>query len=374
MVGGAVNGDRSVIEAEDATVSGRFREYVQAIAIDAGMFADKLGRAIASGVQSQVGADDAYAVFWHARRWEQTTWAQFQSTVRGLRPELRHLWPGPPTFPPGDGETLFEAEVGLREIARRLSEAAGDTRSVLMMPGPIRPPDHARLITGVNGKKMAEELTALYEAGIEKITRGAALRGWVREVSEQLRMLQAVLGSPDPGIQFRALTEGMAAADNPLVRDPTSLTHAYARLGLAYVLEVSEKMTDYAEAAGQSSHAAGNTYKFFGTTYVGQIADKIININSTIQNVLDKGDVRIADGLKAVEEAVLTDQAIDDEKREDLIDQLQFLAESAQQEPAKRNRGVIKGALAALGVAAATGAEVNHAMTNWGEVLHTLIP
>lgn len=374
--GGDVSDGRTTLQAEDRIASDRFRRAARDAAREAVRLADEFGDAVQLNLDAPAGVERARAVFRAARLWEVATWEKFQSLARGSRPTLSDIWPGQPTFPPPDGETLAEAESKLRDIARRLGEAASDTASVLVVPEEVRPPQHARLKEGVNARILAGELLALHAAGPEMGAAAASVRTWILRVPEILDGLQAATpGAVDPSMQFRSLTQGIEAADNPLVADPASLVHAYVRLGLDYIMEVHRKMPDYAEASGQPSHDPrfSITVSSGGAVYVGQMAAKIINIESTIQGVANRGDDRAADGLRAVEHAVLAEQGIDDETRRDLLDNVEYLAESAQQEPGKRSRGMIKQALAALGVAATTGIEINKAMTAWGDVLHTLL-
>jgi hypothetical protein len=110
-----------------------------------------------------------------------------------------------------------------------------------------------------------------------------------------------------------------------------------------------------------------------GTVNIGQMAGRITNTESTIQGVANQGDDRTAEGLRDVGQAVLDEPSLDDETRRDLLDQVQFLAESAQQEPTKRKRGVVRQALAVLEDAATAGTKIGAAMNVWGEVLHKIL-
>lgn len=373
--GGNESDGRTTLEAEDRIASDRFRRVARHAAREAARLADKFGDAVRLDLDAPVGVERAHAVFRAARLWEAAMWEKFQSLARGARPALGGVWPGPPTFPPLDGETLAQAESKLRDLARRLGEAASNTASVLVVPDEARPPQHARLKEGVNARILDGELLALHDAGPERGAAAASVRTWILRVSETLDGLEAATpGTADPSRQFRSLTEGIEAADNLLVADPVSLAHAYVRLGLDYIMEVHRKMPDYAEASGQPSHDPGFNITVAGDFNVAQMAAKITNIESTIQGVANRGDDRTADGLRTVEHAVLAEQGIDDETRRDLLDNVEYLAESAQQEPSRRSRGMVKQSLAALGLAATTGVEINKAMTTWGDVLHTLLP
>jgi hypothetical protein len=373
--GGDANDARTTLKAQDRIAADRFRTEARDAARAAAGLAGELGDAPRPGLDAPDGVERARAAFRAARLWEVAKWERFQSLARGARPGLGDIWPGRPTFPPPDPETLAEAELMLRDIARRLDEAASNTASVLVVPGDARPPQHARLREGVNARVLANQLLGLHAGAPEIAAADASVREWILRVAETLDGLQAAMpGAVDPSVQFRSLTQGIEATGNPLVADPASLIHAYVQLGLDYIMEVHRKMPDYAEASGQRDEPRSViTVEKGGIIYVGQVAEKIINIDSEIQGVANRGDRRVADGLRAVENAVLDDKRIDNETRGDLLDTVGYLAESAQKEPSERRRGMVKKALDALRMAAAAGGQIDKAMTAWGDVLHTIL-
>lgn len=366
---------RTTLVAEDKSAVARFRSAASHIAYGATGFADRLARAVGLSLDTPHGAAQARAVFVEARCWEVQNWGRFQALTQGCRPVVSSIWPERPTFPPADGETLVDAESKLRELAARLDGAASNAASVLMVPDEVRPPQHAWLKVGINARILAEELVVLRDAHPGMGAVAADVGQWIRDVLNILGGLEAVsTGVSSPGTQFRDLMTGIAAADGPLATDPAPLRHAYVLAGVEYITEVHQKMPDYTEASGQPSRDAGfNITVSGGAVYVGQMAAKITNIESTIQGVANQGHDRAADALRAVEEAVLAESGLDDEARHDLLDNIEYLAESAQQEPGKRSRGMVKQALAALTTAAITGAEISKAMTACGDVLHAIL-
>jgi hypothetical protein len=110
-----------------------------------------------------------------------------------------------------------------------------------------------------------------------------------------------------------------------------------------------------------------------GTFFGGQFAAQIANIDSTIAGVVQHGSPDMAAALRALEQAVMTQDNLDEDQRRDLLDNVGYLAEAAQATPQKRNRGIVKSVLAALKLAAISGGALNQAMDAWGEILHKLV-
>jgi hypothetical protein len=115
---------------------------------------------------------------------------------------------------------------------------------VFIVPGEVRPPQHAQVKAGINARILENELLALGDARPGVDAAVAEVRQWILDVQETLGGLEAVTpGSPGPGVQFRDLIQGIGASDNPVVKDPASLRHAYVLLGHDYVREVYRKVT-----------------------------------------------------------------------------------------------------------------------------------
>ncbi|WP_162002128.1 hypothetical protein [Streptomyces violaceusniger] len=263
---------------------------------------------------------------------------------------------------------------------------------VLDVPGQVHPPRHARVNEGMLARLLAEDIAELIEAG-EALETSSAIRvpavdAWQREWSEALSGLQEVSAvdawqwqaskvlaglTAEVSAGFSAFPRGsLSWKSHPLVADPDALSRAYLSLSLGYLKEVQERMPDYAEASGQEPRVSMNISG--NTIYGGQFAAQIANIDSTIAGVAQQGSHEVADALKALEQAVLSQGGLDEEQRRDLLDNVSYLAEAAQTPPEQRNRGILRSILSALNVAAASGSDLRHALDNWTGVLHGLLP
>ncbi|MET9436484.1 hypothetical protein [Streptomyces sp. NPDC006551] len=82
----------------------------------------------------------------------------------------------------------------------------------------------------------------------------------------------------------------------------------------------------------------------------------------------------MADALKGIQQAVLSQDGLEDSQRQDLLDNVEYLATAANTPPDQRNRGIITSVLLALSTAAATGDQLQRALDTWGAVLRSLLP
>jgi hypothetical protein len=260
------------------------------------------------------------------------------------------------------------------EFARKLS-AFRVPEPLLQIPDVILPPRHARLNPGVLVRLLAEDIASQIEAGQsldQALAAGAAEPRDVLAWSDHCAEILAGVGD-EVKTGLTRLTKGATACSAP-VADPIILGRAYLALGLGFLKEVQQRMNDYAEAAGQVPPQPQVSIVIRGGTFYGsQIAAQIANIESTITGVAQHGDRDLADGLKELTQAVLVQDGLDDEQRQDLLDNVGYLAEAAGKPSEKRNRGIIKSVLGALGTAAATSTELGKAMDAWGGVLHQLL-
>ncbi|MFE7311266.1 hypothetical protein ACFU8A_43490, partial [Streptomyces sp. NPDC057546] len=249
---------------------------------------------------------------------------------------------------------------------------------LLDVPEETRPPRRARLAQGEIGRLLVEDLNTQIEdcrsldASLNAGTSTwSAAHDWISSMSFFLR--QCLGHAVADG--FDRLTQGLKACDYPLIARPESLARAYLCLGSSYLEEVVALMPDYAGAAGQTTPQSHVSMSFSGGTfYGGQFAAQIANINSSISGLSQQGGTEVADALKALEQAVLSQADLDEEQRRDLLDNVGYLGEVAQLPPEQRNRGIIRSALAALSLAASSGNDLNQAMDAWGGVLHNLLP
>ncbi|MFD7779019.1 hypothetical protein [Streptomyces sp. NPDC059753] len=242
---------------------------------------------------------------------------------------------------------------------------------VLDVPGEIHPPRHSRVNDGMLARLIAQDIAEQITAGeaLESSMSGgrAGSNTWWRDSWKALSGLDNEVANG-----FRDVTRGFSMSDSPLIADPDAISRAYVSLGVGYLREVLERMPDYAEASGQepriSMTISGNTI------YGGQFAAQIANINSTIAGVAQQGSHEVADALKALEQAVLSQEGLDEEQRRDLLDNVGYLAEAAQAPLEERNRGLLRSVLSSLSIAAASGSDLRHALDNWAAVLHGILP
>ncbi|MFE0173323.1 hypothetical protein ACFWZ2_13470 [Streptomyces sp. NPDC059002] len=245
---------------------------------------------------------------------------------------------------------------------------------VLVVPDEVHPPRHGRLNDGVLARLLTEDLINQIKAGRAMEAALAAGEPVVSTVHDWCRDVAGVLAglTPEAGQGFAYLISDSVACESQYIADASTLRRAYLALALAYLEEVQERMPDYAEASGQeprvSMSISGNTI------YGGQFGAQIANIDSTIAGVAQQGSREVADALKALEQAVLSQEGLDEEQRRDLLDNVGYLAEAAETPPGQRNRGIIKSVLSALSLAATSGDDLNRTMETWGGVLHGLMP
>jgi hypothetical protein len=264
----------------------------------------------------------------------------------------------------------------LNTIAAKLQEFQVSGQLV-DVPDVIRAPRYGQLREGVLARLFAEDLEAQIAIGREIETSLADGTSASQSVQEWGDTAGEILAGLTSAVQegFVQLISGAAACDCPGVADPDILARAYLALGLAYMEEVQERMSDYAEASGQMPPEPKVSMTFSGGTfYGGQFAAQIENIDTTIAGVLHQGGSDLADALEAIKQAVLSQQGLGVGQSRDLLDNVEYLAEAAQAPPGKRNRGIIKSVLGALATAATGGAELGKAMDVWGDVLHRLLP
>ncbi|MFI6434843.1 hypothetical protein [Streptomyces sp. NPDC050759] len=242
---------------------------------------------------------------------------------------------------------------------------------VLDVPGQVHPPRHARVNEGILARLLAEDIAEQIGAGEALETSSAigvpAVKNWW---TDAWKVLSGFSGEVSVG--FSTLLRGLHQCDSPLVADPGALSRAYLSLGLDYLREVQERMPDYAEASGQEPRVSMNISG--NTIYGGQFAAQIANIDSTIAGVVRQGGHEVADALKALEQAVLSQAGLDEDGRRDLLDNVEYLAQAAQAPPEQRNRGILRSALSALNIAATSGSDLRAALDSWAGVLHGLLP
>lgn len=261
----------------------------------------------------------------------------------------------------------------ISKLARRLSPM--EVPEFLPLPEDVHPPLHGRINDGILARLLSKEVAQLIYSG-HALSNSLGFRAstppdvmsWREGAIEVLTNGFGNVVSE----RFSQLTYGAYACAAP-VPDSSMLADAYLTLGLIYLEEVQERVSDYAEASGQAMSEPRVSMTFRGSTFHGaQFAAQIANIDSTISGVISTGGGEVAQALRALERAVLSQDALDDEQRQDLLDNISDLADAAQTPAERRNRGRVKSALAFLNAAACGATEVAKALEAWGPILHRL--
>ncbi|MFC9965167.1 hypothetical protein ACFVH4_13085 [Nocardia ignorata] len=178
----------------------------------------------------------------------------------------------------------------------------------------------------------------------------------------------------EPGkirVTFRKNTRDVSFADVDPIGKP-QIRQAFLAIAIHYLRDVQSRMTDYAEASGQKPPQPTYSIHISGGTINGQVALQISNIDSSISTVVSQGNEQLAEALEAVKRAVLEDPSIPDSDRQDLIDNVEYLAEAAQATPAERNRGILRSILSTLNNAATAAPQLSQALETWGTLLGNL--
>jgi hypothetical protein len=291
-----------------------------------------------------------------------------------------HLFAGPENEygdpMPAAASHVQGARVRLLELAGRLGADARDPAlSVVRVPADIRPPRYARLPDGVSARLLATDLADAIRDGQALDAALAARRKNWRDVDAWRQAADPALGqAPAPdGAGYREIDEfrrDLRRCASPLIADPYALARAYLVVRLAYLQEVLERMPDYADASGQSPVPPVSITIRDSTVTGSQIAGQITNIDSVIAGV---ADTKVAAALTALQQAVRSQQSLDDAERSALLASVETLAEAAQPTADDRARRAAASALTALTFAAKVGGALSQAMTTWGDVLHRLI-
>lgn len=286
---------------------------------------------------------------------------------------------------PGSAPLLFQADVDeafrlcysiVKEQARYIHKVPIPECSI-EIPDHIHPPRYGRLAQGVLARLLIEDLSTQINDG-RKLERSlaAGTATWP-SVLVWIANLVGVIDTALPHdilYDFRQLASGVAACRNPLISDADALSEAYLSLMLTYLNEVQGRMPDYAEASGQTPSGPRVSMTISGGTFYGsQFAASITNIDSSVAGIIQSGSHDVAEALKALKRAVLSQDGLDDEQRRNLLDSIGYLAQEAQVSPDKRDHKIIKSILMALKVGAITGGDLSNAMNAWGAVLHRLL-
>ncbi|MEV0684750.1 hypothetical protein AB0I35_12885 [Nocardia sp. NPDC050378] len=237
------------------------------------------------------------------------------------------------------------------------------------------PPErHGGIVPGFLARLIAQdiddlivELTVTISSSDELRNLGALTREKKAKILTTLDRLTPVTISAN----YLQSIEPFSFSETALL-DSTDMAAAFLSISVHYLKDVQSKMADYSEASGQSSNYSVQING--GNFYGSQVALQISNIDSSISTVVNQGNSQLADALEAVKQAAMTDPAIPNDRRTDLIDNVEYLAESASEAPEARNRGIVRSVLASLNSAASTAPQLAQALETWGGILNSIIP
>lgn len=218
--------------------------------------------------------------------------------------------------------------------------------------------------------------TQLDAALVANTADAAAFRDWADATGRLLAVLRVNASLAGPAVSanggFHTLTF-QPLLGHAVVPDPARLCRAHLSLGLGYLIELKDLIPEYQQCVAPSEKGPDMSVNISGGNFFGaQIASQIQNIRSTIAGIKQDGNNDLADAITALEHAVTAQGSLSDKDREDLLGNIDFLAQAARTAPDNRNRGVIKAVLRALTAAAQTGTELATALATWETVLHTL--
>lgn len=279
-----------------------------------------------------------------------------------------------------------------RDVARIAQELIQITQRIYVRApeSRISPPDYVRPVDPVLAPRFVDELDRQVrhcldlERGIESgASASAVMKEWLD--SDIIDFLNRRFNSAVTA-EFSSLlsdvrwclvgdqryeSDRIVGDGNPVFSDARAIARAYLSLARDYLEGVRLLMQDYTAA---SNPAPQTQIKIEGGNFPGaQIAMTIANIQSTITGVVQAGDPNMGNALKELTEAVLREQNLTAEEREDLLGQARYLAEAAQEPAAKRNHGVLKSVFHVLTQAAKSGTEIANVMNVWGDVLRQLL-
>lgn len=249
-------------------------------------------------------------------------------------------------------------------------------KPALVVPKEIHPPRYGKVGNGVLSRLLIEDLEAVLAEGqalatwlAEGSSQRAALKHWREHVSADL--LSKL--SPDVSSAFSGILKYADRYSHDFVADKDRLAAAYLAISLNYLEEVRDRIEVYAEASGQVKAAPSISMVVNGgVVYSAQVAAEINNTNASIAKISRQWNGEVADALKALQGATLSEDIFSDEQRKEILEYIDFLAKAAQAEPEKRASSVVRSVLKALGVAAAGGTELEHALAAWDQVLNQL--
>ncbi len=276
-----------------------------------------------------------------------------------------------------DVDSAFQSACSLLEGQVRYVRESPPPRFLIDIPEEFHPPRYGHLNHGVLARLFAEDLATQISKG-RALERSLAARTetWHSVVDWVVNVINVIDAGAPQALQqdFRKIMSGVTGVASSLITERDLVCQAYVALALAYLNELQERMPDYAEAAGQVTPEPRTSVTISGGTFhVGQLATDITNIDSENAGVVYVTSPDLAEALEALRRAVLSQSGLDNEQRQNLLNNVDYLAQTAHSLPEKRDRGAIKTILSALKIAAISGGDLSNAMTAWGAVLHKLL-
>ncbi|MGS2809426.1 hypothetical protein [Nocardia sp. MW-W600-9] len=229
--------------------------------------------------------------------------------------------------------------------------------------GNIKAGSLARLITE-DLDEHAQHLIDMY-ANADRADRGS-LQQKFSDIIDTLYRLEPA----EVRLRFVGYTSDVRFADvDPLGN--ALLRQAYLAIAIHYTKDVQARMIDYAEASGQIPQQATYAININGGT-INQVGHQIHNIDSSISTVLNQGHDQLGAALEAIKQAASGAPELCDNDRQDLLDNIKYLADAATTAPEQRNRGIVRSALSSINSAATAAPHLSQALASWRTILNTL--
>ncbi|MER7760694.1 hypothetical protein [Streptomyces sp. NPDC097619] len=276
-----------------------------------------------------------------------------------------------PVLPEGEWPALLTA---LRDSLR---QAAGglESRTPFEPVRLLHPPQDARFVAHAAPSAIDERLNDFLVDRTQRFTRLAGGKATLKPSDWDLggQLLDGFLTTEVTG-RFRRMTKGTEAiaawqpdAITAEVRRRLNLGHL--AIALNYLTEVSFQMQEYTNRSGMGEPRQPVT--IHGNVGAVNIAETIQIIGSNVAAIMERGDERSAAALDALNAAIQQEQALSDQQRAELLDNLADVSEAAAN-PTER-RLVTRARLALTAIAhagAAIGATspIAQAITDWQHV------
>ncbi|MEU9619150.1 hypothetical protein [Streptomyces sp. NPDC048155] len=307
---------------------------------------------------------------------------------------------------PESGVQVRPVLTGLRDRLMMLSRTLTSLPPTALLPS-IHPPGFARLREDVVAESVAENLAKLVDDGLSRYeacqagiwpdprqeTLGPRFRwgfnpfltGEVRdryvratEGFEQLELFgeRKVLRPYNRENGWQPALYEFSHYRTIVGDKHPGIYAAYVAIAINYLSEVLGLMPDYAEASGQGRRrdpvtVYGNVGAIHSQVTNSSIsaANTITNIGTTIQAVADRGEVDVADAIRALAEAIQRDSGLAEDLRAQLLDHVADVADAAVAPDEPRRLSRARAAMAAITAAAGPSSQLAVTVGTWHDVL-----